>query len=369
MNDDPIDAVTDVDSRPQADAEQVEQVKEAAVSFSDGLLTAFRLEGSSSASIDGIEIEVRIDATDGPGHDGPNGLGLLIGPGGRTLLAIQDLARVAAQRRLGDHETRLRIDVAGYREKRRVALERFARGVAEHGQGVGRRPFARPDAVGRPQGDPRRADGDRRCDQPVRGRGPEPADHRQPGLTARACPTTARCSPHWPSRSAWGCSDGCRWPTSSAHSDAFVGALVGVTATVVDLGTGGGVPGLVIAVASAGSVAGARRPADHAYRPRQPSRAPTGAGRSRAGDPAEAATLPRRLADTAIGAVVARGYGPPERVVHDAVPLLAPGGLLVVSEPPTGTARWSDDLLAAGGLSRIDHDDARVVVLQRGSSQ
>ena len=65
----------------------------------------------------GTEIEVRVD--------GPS-LGLLIGPGGRTLLGIQDLARVAAQRRLGDHETRLRVDVAGYREKRRVALERFA---------------------------------------------------------------------------------------------------------------------------------------------------------------------------------------------------------------------------------------------------
>jgi spoIIIJ-associated protein len=47
------------------------------------------------------------------------------------LLAIQDLARVAAQRRLGDHDTRLRVDVAGYREKRRTALERFAREVAE----------------------------------------------------------------------------------------------------------------------------------------------------------------------------------------------------------------------------------------------
>ena len=127
MNDDPIDA----DNRPPVDAEQVEQVKEAAVSFSDGLLRAFRLEDSSSATIDGNEIEVRIDAAGGPGHDGPNGLGLLIGPGGRTLLAIQDLAGVAAQRRLGDHETRLRIDVAGYREKRRIALERFARGVAE----------------------------------------------------------------------------------------------------------------------------------------------------------------------------------------------------------------------------------------------
>ena len=50
--------------------------------------------------------------------------------GGRTLLAIQDLTRVAAQRRLGDHETRLRVDVAGYREKRRQALERFAATVA-----------------------------------------------------------------------------------------------------------------------------------------------------------------------------------------------------------------------------------------------
>ena len=38
---------------------------------------------------------------------------------------------MAAQRRLGDHDTRLRVDVAGYREKRRQALERFAASVAE----------------------------------------------------------------------------------------------------------------------------------------------------------------------------------------------------------------------------------------------
>ncbi len=58
-------------------------------------------------------------------------LGLLVGPGGRTLNAVQDLARVAAQRRLGDHDTRLRVDVAGYRERRNAALTRFAREVAE----------------------------------------------------------------------------------------------------------------------------------------------------------------------------------------------------------------------------------------------
>lgn len=44
---------------------------------------------------------------------------------------MQDLARVAAQRRLGDHDTRLRVDVGGYRERRREALGRFAVQMAD----------------------------------------------------------------------------------------------------------------------------------------------------------------------------------------------------------------------------------------------
>jgi spoIIIJ-associated protein len=93
----------------------------AAVAFVEGLVDAFGLAGTTElASVDS-EFEVSVTGDD---------LGLLIGPGGRTLAAVQDLARVAAQRRLGDHETRLRVDVAGYRERRRAALERFARTVA-----------------------------------------------------------------------------------------------------------------------------------------------------------------------------------------------------------------------------------------------
>ena len=107
-----------------AEAVPVEDVRAAAEGFARGLVDAFGLQATTSSQVDGTEIEVRIDAAG-------NGLGLLIGPSGRTLLAIQDLARVAAQRRLGDHETRLRFDVAGYREKRRAALERFAGEVAE----------------------------------------------------------------------------------------------------------------------------------------------------------------------------------------------------------------------------------------------
>jgi len=99
-----------------------DEVGAAAVAFMDGLTTAFGLDGAATLSVDELELRVDVTGTE---------LGLLVGPGGRTLNAIQDLARVSAQRRLGDHETRLRIDVAGYRERREAALSSFARDVAE----------------------------------------------------------------------------------------------------------------------------------------------------------------------------------------------------------------------------------------------
>jgi spoIIIJ-associated protein len=99
-----------------------DEVGAAAVAFMDGLTEAFGADGTTTLTVDGTELSVAVTGTE---------LGLLVGPGGRTLNAIQDLARVAAQRRLGDHETRLRIDVAGYRERREAALTTFARDVAE----------------------------------------------------------------------------------------------------------------------------------------------------------------------------------------------------------------------------------------------
>jgi spoIIIJ-associated protein len=110
---------------PRESREKVEVdpaiVGEAAAEFLTGLVTAFGTTGSVSVSREEEEIEVRVDGTD---------LGLMVGPGGATLLAIQDLTRVASQRRLGDQDTRLRIDIAGYRERRREALTRFALKVA-----------------------------------------------------------------------------------------------------------------------------------------------------------------------------------------------------------------------------------------------
>jgi spoIIIJ-associated protein len=98
-----------------------EQVTAAAVTFMQGLVTAFGRTGTVSARREDDDIEVLVDGDE---------LGTLVGPRGTTLLAIQDLARVASQRRLGDHDTRLRIDIAGYRERRREALSRFAQKVA-----------------------------------------------------------------------------------------------------------------------------------------------------------------------------------------------------------------------------------------------
>lgn len=109
------------DERPESTVTP-QEVGDAAVAFMDGLTTAFGANGTATLSIDDLELDVQVEGDE---------LGLLVGPGGRTLNAIQDLARVAAQRRLGDHDTRLRIDVASYRERRTAALASFAADVAQ----------------------------------------------------------------------------------------------------------------------------------------------------------------------------------------------------------------------------------------------
>lgn len=96
-------------------------VGQAASEFLSGLATAFGAQSTVSVNREEDDIEVRLEGSD---------LGLMVGPGGATLLAIQDLTRVASQRRLGDQDTRLRIDIAGYRERRKEALSRFAHKVA-----------------------------------------------------------------------------------------------------------------------------------------------------------------------------------------------------------------------------------------------
>ncbi len=101
-------------------AEQGEVVR----GFLLDLLDAFGLEGEVTATpAEEGAVELAVTGAD---------LGLLIGPKGQTLQAIQELSRSVLQRQHpGDTHARVRVDVAGYRQRRREALERFVRQIAE----------------------------------------------------------------------------------------------------------------------------------------------------------------------------------------------------------------------------------------------
>src|SRR6478736_4586545 len=94
----------------------IEEQAEAAEEFVAGLVAAIGLSGKVESSVDDDTIELRVEGSD---------LGLLVGPKGATLSAIEELTRAVVQREAGGHAARVRVDVAGYRAKRRAALAEF----------------------------------------------------------------------------------------------------------------------------------------------------------------------------------------------------------------------------------------------------
>ena len=101
----------------------VREQGEVASEFLEGLVDAFGLDGTVEVDeVDEETVEVAIVGAD---------LGLLIGPRGQTLTAVQELARTVVQRlQSAPPVGRLRVDIGGYRQRRREALERFTRDVA-----------------------------------------------------------------------------------------------------------------------------------------------------------------------------------------------------------------------------------------------
>ena len=108
--------------RPDGPPADPAEVAAQAEKFLLGLAGALGASASTQSVIEGDDIEVQLNGSD---------LGLLVGPRGSTLQAVQDITRVVAQRRMGDHDTRLRIDIGGYRAKRKEALSRFVNQVAD----------------------------------------------------------------------------------------------------------------------------------------------------------------------------------------------------------------------------------------------
>ncbi|MDZ7674718.1 MAG: RNA-binding cell elongation regulator Jag/EloR [Acidimicrobiales bacterium] len=114
-----------------------------AVDFVRGLVDAFGAEATITAEhLDEDEaIEIRVEGED---------LGLLVGQRGNTLSSIAELTRTAvAQEHSGRLEGRLRVDVAGYRARRKEALVRFVHQVADKvldtGDAVALEPMSPPD--------------------------------------------------------------------------------------------------------------------------------------------------------------------------------------------------------------------------------
>jgi spoIIIJ-associated protein len=108
--------------RPDSPPVDPATVSAAATTFLEGLLQAAGVSGTVQVAVSGEDIDLTVTG---------EGAEMFVGPKGSTLLAIQDLTRVVSQRRLGDHDTHLRVDIAQYRERRREALGRFARKVAD----------------------------------------------------------------------------------------------------------------------------------------------------------------------------------------------------------------------------------------------
>jgi 16S rRNA (guanine527-N7)-methyltransferase len=146
------------------------------------------------------------------------------------------------------------------------------------------------------------------------------------------------------------------------HARSFVTALavLDVTGPVLDLGAGGGVPGLVIAH-------------DH------PDQMVTLLDRRRTRTDF-LARMVRRLGwqdrvdvwnrdaddvtDHDFDAVVARGFGPPHETLAAALAWVRPEGFVVISEPPTGD-RWANVMIP--GATRLP-SASTVSVFQRSSA-
>jgi spoIIIJ-associated protein len=97
---------------------------DAAEEFVNGLIQAIGLSADVTSRVldDDDVVEVEVEGSE---------LGLLVGPKGATLQAVDELTRAAVQREAGGQAARIRVDVGGYRAKRRAALAVFTRRIVD----------------------------------------------------------------------------------------------------------------------------------------------------------------------------------------------------------------------------------------------
>ena len=174
-----------------------------------------------------------------------------------------------------------------------------------------------------------------------------------------------RCRLAWSARERLGLIGPPELATQVRHAAGFLDALeagcgrrVSAEELIVDLGSGGGLPGMVCAarrlsgpfVLIEGSVRRAKLLAELVGRCGWEERVTV------LGERAEAVGHDRRWRGVG-AAVFARGFGGPAETAECASALLEPGGVLIVSEPPGADgSRWDSE-----GLARLGMEPVRVV--------
>ncbi len=106
-----------------AEGMTLEEQAEVGNKFLMGLVEAFGYEATVEIrNLDDETVELAVNGEE---------LGLLVGPRGSTLAALQDLTRTVVQSNFSARTDRILVDVAQYRERRVAALQRWVAGIAE----------------------------------------------------------------------------------------------------------------------------------------------------------------------------------------------------------------------------------------------
>jgi len=117
------------------DLVSLEQEGEIAADYVEGLLDIADIDGDIDMDVEGDRAMVSVVGVEGVD---------LVGPAGEVLEALQELTRLAVHRQTGER-SRLMLDVAGYRERRREELTELGteicEGVSRSGQSKALRPM------------------------------------------------------------------------------------------------------------------------------------------------------------------------------------------------------------------------------------
>ncbi|MEV0353073.1 R3H domain-containing nucleic acid-binding protein [Nonomuraea sp. NPDC050680] len=113
--------MTEAEQEKAPDLNALEQEGEIAADYVEGLLDIADIDGDIDMDVEGDRALVSVvGLKEGTG---------LVGPEGEVLEALQELTRLAVHRQTGER-SRLMLDVAGYRERRRAELTKLGTEIA-----------------------------------------------------------------------------------------------------------------------------------------------------------------------------------------------------------------------------------------------